>query len=71
MLKNQTVDVSSRVDLPLLAETLVDSLAPEDLVAFIVYLDQYAADWGFTKSLMDKFGSKELKKLYRAECKGK
>lgn len=50
------------------ARELSDQLTSEELVEFIVALDLYVADWGFTEELHKYF--KQEHKAYKAEAKG-
>lgn len=49
------------------ARELSDQLTSEELVEFIVALDLYVADWGFTEELHKYF--KQEHKTYKAEVK--
>lgn len=55
------------IDSDYVARELSDQLTNEELVDFIVALDLYVADWGFTEELFRYF--KQEHKTYKAEVK--
>lgn len=55
------------IDSDYVARELSDQLTSEELVEFIVALDLYVADWGFTEKLFKYF--KQEHKTYKAEVK--
>ena len=59
--------VVTQFDDDYIAREMADQLTSDELVEFIMALDLYVADWGFTEDLYKYF--KQEHKTYKAEVK--